>query len=435
MKSISLFKDKIFKNNIAKNFLVVFLGDGFSSVLTLLNLSIMIKVLGLNKSSIVNLVISYTLVFDTIFNFQSFNSIIRFLPRALIDKDFLKVKGYLQQGFILDIVTALISFFAANLFLEFICNIFKWDRDIVNLIRVYSFSILFNLTGTSIGIIRVFNKFKYSSYINVFVNSLKFIFYLLSFIINVNMWYFILVELWFGLISSILLLIVTNFIIFKNNLRGIFKNKVVWDKEFLKFNFYCNFMTTLDVPISHLTPFLINKFVGIEFISIYKVIEKIGGIVAKIASPLLNIIYPEISTKVSEEKEKEAISLVRKLFFIIILFGSLIIVFLSLTYKLWINILILDGEKYVLNVLFYVLFVIIKFSFVGVYPLFISLGYIKYNVYIVVIANLIYLGVIPFFSSNFNINGVIISQCIQVFIVIFMQILIMKKGFISRAKL
>ncbi|WP_242861608.1 lipopolysaccharide biosynthesis protein [Candidatus Arthromitus sp. SFB-turkey] len=435
MKSISLFKDKIFKNNIAKNFLVVFLGDGFSSVLTLLNLSIMIKVLGLNESSIVNLVISYTLVFDTIFNFQSFNSIIRFLPRALIDKDFLKVKGYLQQGFILDIVTALISFFAANLFLEFICNIFKWDRDIVNLIRVYSFSILFNLTGTSIGIIRVFNKFKYSSYINVFVNSLKFIFYLLSFIINVNMWYFILVELWFGLISSILLLIVTNFIIFKNNLRGIFKNKVVWDKEFLKFNFYCNFMTTLDVPISHLTPFLINKFVGIEFISIYKVIEKIGGIVAKIASPLLNIIYPEISTKVSEEKEKEAISLVRKLFFIIILFGSLIIVFLSLTYKLWINILILDGEKYVLNVLFYVLFVIIKFSFVGVYPLFISLGYIKYNVYIVVIANLIYLGVIPFFSSNFNINGVIISQCIQVFIVIFMQILIMKKGFISRAKL
>ena len=435
MKSISLFKDKIFKNNIAKNFLVVFLGDGFSSVLTLLNLSIMIKVLGLNESSIVNLVISYTLVFDTIFNFQSFNSIIRFLPRALIDKDFLKVKGYLQQGFILDIVTALISFFAANLFLEFICNIFKWDRDIVNLIRVYSFSILFNLTGTSIGIIRVFNKFKYSSYINVFVNSLKFIFYLLSFIINVNMWYFILVELWFGLISSILLLIVTNFIIFKNNLRGIFKNKVVWDKEFLKFNFYCNFMTTLDVPISHLTPFLINKFVGIEFISIYKVIEKIGGIVAKIASPLLNIIYPEISTKVSEEKEKEAISLVRKLFFIIILFGSLIIVFLSLTYKLWINILILDGEKYVLNVLFYVLFVIIKFSFVGVYPLFISLGYIKYNVYIVVIANLIYLGVIPFFSSNFNINGVIISQCIQVFIVIFMQILIMKKRFISRAKL
>ncbi len=435
MKSISLLKDKIFKNNIAKNFLVVFLGDGFSSVLTLLNLSIMIKVLGLNESSIVNLVISYTLVFDTIFNFQSFNSIIRFLPRALIDKDFLKVKGYLQQGFILDIVTALISFFAANLFLEFICNIFKWDRDIVNLIRVYSFSILFNLTGTSIGIIRVFNKFKYSSYINVFVNSLKFIFYLLSFIINVNMWYFILVELWFGLISSILLLIVTNFIIFKNNLRGIFKNRVVWDKEFLKFNFYCNFMTTLDVPISHLTPFLINKFVGIEFISIYKVIEKIGGIVAKIASPLLNIIYPEISTKVSEEKEKEAVSLVRKLFFIIILFGSLIIVFLSLTYKLWINILILDGEKYVLNVLFYVLFVIIKFSFVGVYPLFISLGYIKYNVYIVVIANLIYLGVIRFFSSNFNINGVIISQCIQVFIVIFMQILIMKKGFISRAKL
>lgn len=427
-KYILLIKDKILKSNIAKNFFVVFLGDGFSSLLTLLNLSIMIKVLGLNESSIVNLVIAYTLVFDTIFNFQSFNSIIKFLPGALINKNILMVKSYIQQGIILDIITAIISFLSANLFLEMICSLFKWDAGIINLIRIYSFSILFNLTGTSIGVIRVFNKFKYSSYINVFVNSLKFIFYLMSFTINVNMWYFIFVELISCLLNTVLLLILTNNIICKNNFKGIFEKRVVWDKEFLKFNFYCNFMTALDVPISHLTPFLINKFVGIEFISIYKVIEKIGGIVAKIASPILNIIYPEISTKISEKMEFEAVSLVRKLFFIIILFGSVLIVALSFTYKLWIDILILDGEKYILNILFYVFFVIVKFSFVGVYPLFISLGYIGYNIYIVVFANLIYLSVIPFLSSNFDINGIIISQFIQMFIVICMQILIIKRG-------
>lgn len=429
MKSILLIKDKILKNNIVKNFFVVFLGDGFSSFLTLLSLSIMIKVLGLNESSIVNLVIAYTLVFDTIFNFQSFNSIIKFLPKALIDENILMVKSYIQQGVILDIITSVISFLSANLFLELICGLFKWDVGIINLIRVYSFSILFNLTGTSIGVIRVFNKFKYSSYVNVFVNLFKFIFYLMSFTINVNMWYFIFVELFFGLLNTILLLILTRSIIYKNNLRGIFKKKVIWDKEFLRFNFYCNFMTALDVPISHLTPFLINKFVGIEFISIYKVIEKIGGIVAKIASPVLNIIYPEISTRVSEKMEVDAVSLVKKLFFIIIAFGSVFIIFLGLTYRLWINILILNGEKYIINILFYVFFVIVKFSFVGVYPLFISLGYIKYNVYIIIFANLIYLGVIPFLSGYFNINGIIISQFIQVFIVIFMQILIIKNGF------
>ena len=428
MRIFYLLKDKFLNSNIAKNFIIVFLGDGISSVLTLLNLSIMIKVLGLSNSSLVNLVIAYVLVFDTIFNFQSFNSIIKFLPGALLKKDYVKVKSYLQQGFILDVVTAIISFAASNIFIEAVSKFLNWDYNIISLVRLYSFFIIFNLTGTCIGIIRVFNKFKYSSYINIFVNSLKFIFYLLSFIINVNMWYFISIELVFCLINTILLFIVVKKVLISNNLIGIFKNKIVWDKEFLKFNFYCNFMTTLDVPISHLTPFLINSFVGIEFISIYKIIEKIGGIVAKVTSPIFNIIYPEISTKISEEKNKEAVSLVKKLFFIIILFGASVTVFLGLTYKLWIGILIMDGEKYIVNILFYIIFVVVKFSFVGVYPLFISLGYIKYNVSIVVVANLIYLMVIPFFSSKFNINGVIISQFIQVFIVIFMQVLIIRKG-------
>ncbi len=68
--------------------------------------------------------------------------------------------------------------------------------------------------------------------------------------------------------------------------------------------------------MSHLTPFLINRFIGIEFISVYKVIEKIGGIIAKIASPLVNIIYPEISTKISEGDIYGSLNLVKKLFFI-----------------------------------------------------------------------------------------------------------------------
>lgn len=432
MRIFYLIRDKFLSSNMAKNFLIVFLGDGFSSVLTLLNLSIMIKVLGLNNSSLVNLVIAYVLVFDTIFNFQSFNSIIKFLPGELIKKDYVKVKSLLQQGFILDIVTAIISFIASNIFIVSVSKFLKWDTNVINLVRLYSFFIILNLTGTCIGIIRVFNKFKYSSYINIFVNSLKFIFYLLAFIINVNMWYFISVELVFCLLNTILLFILVFRILVSQNIKGIFKNKITWDKEFLKFNFYCNFMTTLDVPMSHLTPFLINSFIGIEFISIYKIIEKIGGIVAKVTSPIFNIIYPEISTKVSQNKNKEAALLVKKLFLIIISFGTIVTFVVGISYKLWINILITNGDKYVINILFYIIFVVIKFSFVGVYPLFISMGYIKYNVYIIVVANLIYLMVIPYLASKFNINGVIISQFIQVFIVIFMQTSIIKKGLLRQ---
>ncbi|EIA26221.1 Putative polysaccharide biosynthesis protein [Candidatus Arthromitus sp. SFB-3] len=307
---------KLFNNKIIKNFVIVFLGDGFSSILTLLNLSIMIRVLGLNGSSNVNLAISYVLVFDAIFNFQSFNSIIKFLPQYIISNNIRKIRQYIQQGFVLDIITSIISFIFCNLFIVIMFYIFNLDKGLIKLINIYSFSILFNLTGTSIGIIRVFDKFKYSSYINVVVNLFKFIFYVLSFFIKSSMLYFIWVELIFSIVSMVFIFTVTKYILNIKNIKNIFKIGIKWDNEFLKFNFYCNFMTTLDVPMSHLTPFLINRFIGIEFISVYKVIEKIGGIIAKIASPLVNIIYPEISTKISEGDIYSSLNLVKKLFFI-----------------------------------------------------------------------------------------------------------------------
>lgn len=418
---------KLFDNKIIKNFVIVFLGDGFSSVLTLLNLSIMIRVLGLNVSSSVNLVISYVLVFDTIFNFQSFNSIIKFLPQYIISNDVNKIKQYIKQGFILDIVTAMISFIFCNLCVAIVFRVFDLDKSLIRPINIYSFSILFNLTGTGIGIIRVFDKFKYSTYINVIVNSLKFIFYILSFFVKVDMLYFIWVELIFGIVNMIMILAFTKWILNATNIKYISKTKVIWDKDFLKFNFFCNLMTTLDVPISHLTPFMINRYIGVEFISVYKLIEKIGGIIAKIASPLVNIIYPEISTKVSEGDIKSSLNLVKKLFFYIILFGGISFIFLGLSHKIWVNILILNGDKFILNIMFYLSFVIFKFSFVGVYPLVLSLGCIKYNVYIVLIANLVYLLCIPIFTDLFNINGIIIAQFIQVSLVIFMQIFIINR--------
>lgn len=414
----------IFKNRIISNFIVVFLGDGFASVLTLINLSIMIRILGLNQSSLVNLSISYILIFDTVFNFQSFNSIIKFLPNYIVNKNYDKIVSCIHQGFILDILTAIVSFTLSNLSLSFISGIFNWNNDITNLIRIYSLFILFNITGTSIGIIRVFDKFKYSSYINVFVNILKFIFYLLSFIINANMVYFIFLEVIFTLVNTVFVLGVAFRVLRDNKIVDIFNMRIRWDKDFLKFNFYCNFMTTLDVPISHLTPFLINNFIGLEFISVYKVIEKIGGIISKISSPLVNIVYPEISMKVSEKKIGEAFLLVKKLFMFIFIFGIFIFILVYLTQDLWIDILIADGERFVGNILFYILFVMIKFAFVGVYPLFISLGYIRYNIPIIIISNLLYLLIIPILTSKFNINGITVAQFVQAVLVIFMQALV-----------
>ena len=74
---------KIKINNLMKNILVILSGDGFAAIISLLCISLTIKTIGMDENGKMLMAQTYCMLFNDIFNFQSFNSIIKFMPEYM----------------------------------------------------------------------------------------------------------------------------------------------------------------------------------------------------------------------------------------------------------------------------------------------------------------------------------------------------------------
>ena len=155
------------------------------------------------------------------------------------------------------------------------------------------------------------------------------------------------------------------------------------------FNLYSNLTSTIDLPIGTLTTFIINKYLGFELISVYKIFEKIGSMLGRLAEPLNQIIYPELNNLISNNNKQAANSLVKKLILGIGTVGVIGMSFVLFTYKLWLWLFIPNYEVYIGSLMLYILFIIFVNVTASVHSLFLASGYIKYTLPIVLIINII----------------------------------------------
>lgn len=428
MKNIILeMINKIKENRIVKNLLVLLSGDVFVSAIGIINLSLVLKTIGLDGNGIIIMVQTYCLLFNDIFNFQSFNALIKYLPDYILRRSIYEVKGLIKQSFFLDAASAVLATVAGYIFIIPVASFMHWDKTIVVYIYIYLITILFNITGTSTGILRSYNKFALTTYINIFASSMKFVLYLIGFAFKKDFIFFIFVEMTLDISRNILLIVTSYNVLKKEGLQDFYKVKLKFDRQFFSFNFYSNIAFSLDIPVRHLTTFVIDKYMGVESISIYRIFQKLGSIVEKVGVPLSQIIYPEITAMVAKGDYKEAFKLNKKIIKISSICGGVILLGTAITYKLWLWLFIDNYQQYILLFLLYLTYIVISYCGVGLHAMFMALGYIKYTVPILLIINPIYIILLIVLTINFGLLGVIISLAIQTLAILLVKSIIVSK--------
>lgn len=417
----------ILKNKIVNNFIVLFTGDTISSIVNLISTSLIIKAIGLEENGIIIMIQTYALFFDQIFNFKIFEGLIRYLSISLENKDIYNVKSYIKQGLFLDLSTAILATFVGILLINPTMTLMGWDLNLKKYIYIYMLTVAFNISGVCIGILRTFNKFNYISYVNVITNVSKFILFIIGFFMKLGFAYFLIIEFLISISKNIMLIFVSFNTLKSNKLEHFYKVKLKIDREFLKFNLNINISSTIDLPVNTLTNFILNKYLGFELISIYKVFEKIGGLIGKVSSPLNQIIYPELNLLVAKDENSKAITLSFKLATGIFILGIIAISGVVITYKYWLYLLIPDYRGYVLSLILYMIYIIYINSTAVTHSLFIALGYVDYIIRVVFIINIIYLLYVVPFIKCLGLNGVILAMFLQSILVVTSKIIIMKK--------
>ncbi|MDD7792756.1 lipopolysaccharide biosynthesis protein [Clostridium sp. 'White wine YQ'] len=430
MKKLNLkeIKNKILHNRILNNLIIMLTGDTLVSLIGIVNLSLALWTVGLEGNGIIVMIQTYCVMFSDIFNFQSFNALIKFLPIYIQENDSVKCKKVIKQALTLDISTAIIATLVGYACIYPISKIMGWDSTVILYLNIYMVTVIFNINGTSVGILRIFNKFNLTTYTAIITALFKLFFYFVGFFLKFNFIYFLMVEITLEIIRNILQLIFAYRVLKEQQLNDFYKYNFKFEKEFLVFSFYSNIVSTLDIPVKYLTTFVINKYLGFNEISIYKIFQKIGTIIEKVGVPLSQIVYPEMSKMIAKREYENAFKLNRKLMKLLLLGGIVVLAATGLTYKLWLRLFISDYNLYINQLIAYLLVIVIAYSAIGIHSIFMALGYIKYNLPILLFVNSTYLILLFFGVKNYELIGVIFSLLLQTVMVISIKIIILKRN-------
>jgi O-antigen/teichoic acid export membrane protein len=422
------------KSSITKNFSIVLVGDGVASLFSFLNVILITRTIGLAGVGMLTIVQTYSNTFNQIFSFQSYFAVTKYVTESLEKKDNDAAKQYIKQGFLLDIITSLLALTIGFFALEYVNHFFHWDQKILFYIKLYLITFMFNFIGTAQAIIRTFDKFKFTSYINILGAFLRTILYLFGFIVHKDIFYFVITEILIVTISNVLLMTVAYRILKENKLNNLLSCKTKFDMEFLKFNLYNNLITTLDLPVGQLTTLFINKYLGFKEVGIYNIIQRFGSVFLKLSSPLSQVVYPELTKHIAKKQFKNAFNLTKKIFVSFSLLGVSVLVVLTIFVFLLNDKLMkllgltIDYHYFYILMAMYIVYLLLSVSFIGLHELFIAIGFVSYNIPIVIVANSIYLFLLFTVVQHNGLIGLFTILIIQIFLVVLPKIFIIKKN-------
>jgi len=410
------------------------MGNAISSILGLGSLILTVKAIGSESFGLFILAQTYVIIIDQLASFQSWQAVIKYGSELIIKKNIDEFKSLIKFSMILDCLSIALSLIIALVCLKYVSNFFKWDSITQKIAFFYSLTLLTHFTNSSVGIIRVFNNFKLLSKINIFVSAFKLIAVLILFLLKEKAIYYFLIWILSDAAYFIILFVSAQRILISNGMNKWWRVRIYNYKAVLKFTLWTNLNSTINIPTNFFDVFIISKIISNIEVGIYKTFKQITEIVGKFSSAFDYVIFPQLSFMVAEKDEKKSIKLVIKIGFLIFFIGLPVVLILGLTSKYWLNFFL--GSNFSDKWMVFFLFLLVKLImmiFVGVNPLFISFGYVKFNSFISIISNILFITIAISMGKWIGLPGIIIAFLIQfLFETVFKLLIIFKKGKISK---
>lgn len=425
-KSIVGVYQKLYSHKLIRNFMMIFTGQGVASIFNMLSTIIIVGGIGSTQHGILVVTQSYGSLFYSLFSFKTFQGLIKYLAKSRSEDDLESTKLYIKWSLIMDICSLCLMFVLGLLLQDVIINLMSWNVKLKKYCVIYLAIQLFYFQGTCIGLLRSYERYNCVVKALVISSIIRLFSYGICYISFKSFYSFFLSECLSQLVNYLLLIFYTYKLLKEKDLLNFYKVKLRLKKEFIMFNIYSNLTSSLDLPVNQITTLIINKYLGFEANSAYNVFTNLGSIINKLGDPINQVIYPEMNLLIIDKKYLEAKKLSKKLK----LFMLGIFIFLSigtyLSYPIWFHYFINDVNKYIWPFILYLAFMCYVDAAMGTHNLFMALGYVKYNIPILLVINVLYLIGLFYAVQILGLTGVILAYFIQAFLVVMIKEIILK---------
>jgi len=410
---LSWFKDDIFRRmflNAGK----LLSANSFAAGLGLVVAALTARTLGPENYGSFALVLSYEQTIGKLVTFNAWQAIVKYGSEALHKEDRNGLQKLIKFGFSLDVGSAVLGTILAMALSGPIISLLGWDQSVRPLLLMYSILIIFSLSGTPIGVLRLFDRFDLLSYSAVISVLLRFIGVVWCFITRQGLGEFVLIYLLTGIIAQLYQVIASLWVIHQNNFGGFFTLSLQGIRKkfpnILDYVWTTNFHSTVRMLSLNADMLIIAGLTGPTDLGLFKIAKKISRVLQMLCSPLYQSIYPELSRLWIKGNKKFFRALIKRSSFLI---GTISIcgwIFFIISGKwLIIQIFGLAYRNSYWVAVFYMLAIVIAIITFPFQPAMLALGMPRKSFYILMVATFIYFVSLVILVSSIGIVGASLS--------------------------
>jgi len=424
----SWLRDDVFRKMI-KNTGILLSSSVLSSLLRVLSMIVAARILGPKDFGILILIQTYVGLIDRLVNFQCWQAVIKFGSNALEQKNIDYFKTVLKCTILLEIGTAFLGAFLAFAGAHWVGTFYQWDASIVQMIMIYSCVILFNITGSSIGILRLFDKFKLLAWQRVLSASFKLIGILYAAFNGFGILGFMVIWMSTTIVEYLLHIYFALSVLREKGIGKIanadLENMKGEKKKLFRFVLFTNLNSSVRLISKEFDIMVVGSILGAAAAGLYKIAKQFSFILSRLIDPLYESIYPELAKLWSANNIKKFTQLIFRssmlsgalaigTWVFVILFGKYIIAFtvggnFAETYQV---------------LVFYMLSVVIAVAGLPLQPAMLAMGKPQMTFLVNIIATVLYLVILFPLTRNIGLVGSAISMIVYYGLWTFLMILI-----------
>lgn len=419
-----MFLDSLMRK-IVKNAGIIFCGNSVASALNLASFALLARALGPDMLAIFVLIQTYSLIINDIFNIQTWETMIKF-GASKFDVD--AIGNTIKLNLCLDCVSAIVAFLFAFILIDHVSSFMNWGGEHIAVFKIFSLSILFNVTTLSIGIPRLYDSFAFVAKVQVVISFLKLATVSLLYYLHYSLNAFVVVFLIFNILLNVSLIIFSLRLLLLKLGPGWWRVKTVFNRDQMRFVWWSNLRTIIRIPVRHFDVIVISMVLSLPLLGFYKVYKEFSSITSRIGDPVNQAIFPEFSKLIGAGKSEESVIVARKTIGLMLGVSLILTIGLLLVAKPVVSFVFgVDYLEYI-----YVLYAMIivsgmGFCLVPIDSLFIAAGFARMSFFLVAVTNFIYLLVAYVGGTYWGLYGVVSANAIQKILNKLLKIFLMVK--------
>jgi O-antigen/teichoic acid export membrane protein len=284
---------------LLRNALTLFSGNVGAQLVGLLATILAGRALGPEAFGVLALLQTYVLIVDMLVNFQSWQALITFGSDALAHGRRDDFKALIKMGALLDLGTAVIGTVLAIALAGTYARLQGWEPEMTRLAMLYSLVILVHLSGVSTAVLRLFDRFRLIAAQQIAASTIRVVGVLVAIAADADLTTFVVVWILAEAGGYVTLLAMGWRELSRQGYTDIWRTPIAATRRrypsLLSFVVTTNLNLSLKLSAREADTMIVGATLGDAPAGIYKIAKQLAGILAKVADPLYQAVFPELA--------------------------------------------------------------------------------------------------------------------------------------------